>query len=139
MCILKSLAKKLCVYEWKLQLPPPAKENVHVWKYTKRKIAKRFYIQILTLSKKQDNLRYVVIHKKSRHFTLRNFHEIFEIEFCIHKKSMILWVTWRLYKHNYRHFERSKWSLATRPQLFLTLNYHARLGLIDNLFFIIQT
>ena len=48
-------------------MTPSAKDNAHIIIYTKsRKFPKRLYIcaKSQTLSKKQDNFRYVFIHKK---------------------------------------------------------------------------
>ena len=56
-------------------------ERQRVRLYTKiQKNCKTFlYTKIMTLFKKLDNSRYVVIYKKAIHLTLRDFHEIFEV------------------------------------------------------------
>ena len=55
--------------------------------YTKSKKLKTFlYTKSQTLFKKLDNLRYVFIYKKIyRHLTLRDFHEIFEVDIFMQK------------------------------------------------------
>ena len=69
---------------------------------------KRFYMykQSHTVQKaKQLALRFYT--QKARNFTLRDFHEIFEIGIYIYTKSMPLCVTSCFYIQNAFHFEES--------------------------------
>ena len=71
----------------------PAKDNVHNFIYTKsKKIAKSLYIytKSQTLFEKQDNLRYVFIHKNPDTLCYTIFYEIFEIGIYIYTKSITL-------------------------------------------------
>ena len=51
------------------------------------------YTKIQTLCKKQENLRYVFIHKNPNTLRYAIFHDNFEIGICIYTKSMTLCVT----------------------------------------------
>ena len=72
--------------------------------YTKsKKIAKCLYIytKSQTLCKKQDNLRYVFVHKKQDTLLYAFFMNVLKLE-----KSMTLCVTWRFYIQKARNFEK---------------------------------
>ena len=45
------------------------------------------YTKIQTLCKKQDNLRYVFIHKKPHTFRYAIFHDFFKLEFIYKQKA----------------------------------------------------
>ena len=83
---------------------------MHVLYIQRAKKTKRLYVytKIQTLCKKQDNLRYVFIHKKPSTLRYAIFHEIFESSIYIYMQSMTLCVMWRFYIQKSRHFAKSK-------------------------------
>ena len=88
-CVYKIVMRNkfIFVFEWRLQLFPLEKDNVHVYIYTKNNtLCQTFlYTKSQTRFKNQDNLRYVLIYKKQ--YTLRHaiFHENVEVGIYIQK------------------------------------------------------
>ena len=85
-------------------------KRARFYMYKNKKIAKCFYTYPKNQKyfKKQDNLRYVFMHKKPDTLCYVIFHENFEIGIYIEIKSMILCVTWRFCIKKSGLFENSK-------------------------------
>ena len=98
----------LLIYKWKLQWLPSAKDNVHVFIYTKSKKTPNVFIY-----KNPDNLKKarqfplrIYIHN-ARHLRLRDFLWKFW-SWHLYTKSMTLCVTWRFYIEKPWYFAKSK-------------------------------
>ena len=86
------------VYKWKLQWLPSGKDNVHVYIYKKAKQIETFlYTKSQTICKKKKNLLCFYV-QKTRHFTLSDFHEIFEVGIYIQKARYFVLLDFKIKK-----------------------------------------
>ena len=85
----------LFVKKFKLQALPSPKYNVRIFMYIYKEevIVKRFYIPKARPFAKSKTILVIFYIQKSKHFTLRNFHEIFDVAICIQKHDILLYVT----------------------------------------------
>ena len=85
------------------------RQRARLYIYIKQnKMRNVIYIQISRHFVNSKTICVAFLFTKAWHFTLRNFHEFFEIGIYIYTKSMTLFVTWRFYIQKYTHFEKFK-------------------------------